>query len=184
MAKKFAAIIILCEDLMHGNFVRHYLLEKGVPSNKIIRINNCPAGKQSGAQYVLQNYPKEVSALRSTHYISQGLVAVIDADTFGVEERMASCRKALVDAGIEDKKDDESIVVLVPRRNIETWIHYTLGNVVNETDKYDNQVEHANVKPAARTFASRCPGSLNADCPPSMNAGCTGLTQFIAKIAA
>ena len=87
MAKKFAAIIILCEDLMHGNFVRHYLLEKGVPPGKIIRINNCPAGKQSGAQYVLQNYPKEVSALRSKHYISQGLVAVIDADTFTVEDR-------------------------------------------------------------------------------------------------
>jgi len=183
MAKKFAAIIILCEDLMHGNFVRHYLLQKGVPPNKIIRINNCPAGKQSGAQYVLQNYPKEVSALRSTHYISQGLIAVIDADTFTGEERIANCRKALLDAGLENKTDAESISVIVPRRNVETWIYHLLGNVVNETDKYDNRVEHANVKPVAQEFASRCPGSLKADCPPSMNTGCAELTKFIAKIA-
>ena len=57
-------VVILCEDDMQMNFVRKYLMRREVDRRRI-RINMAPSGRGAGSQYVIENYPVEVKALRA-----------------------------------------------------------------------------------------------------------------------
>ena len=39
-------------------------------------------------------------------------------------------------AGMDERRDDEQIVVLIPKRHVETWIRALLGNQVDEVTDY------------------------------------------------
>jgi hypothetical protein len=167
---------------MQANFVYHFLIEKGIPRQRI-RINKCPPGKQAGERYVRQNYPKEVKAIRSKRRLHVGLVTVIDADIHTVDERLAQLAQEIADSEQEGRGQEEPIAILVPKRNIETWIYHLLGHQVNEEEKYNNHVKVGDAKPAARKFAVRCPDRLSNDCPSSMRTGCEEIIEFLRKSA-
>ncbi len=58
------------------------------------------------------------------------LIVVADADDYSVAER-----RSQLDGSI-GVSDTDLLVVLIPRRHIETWIRAALGHEVNETDDY------------------------------------------------
>ncbi|MDJ0839685.1 MAG: hypothetical protein QNK37_24420 [Acidobacteriota bacterium] len=124
------------------------MIYKGYPKRKI-RINMCPKGKQSGEQYVRNWFPKEVNTLRSKNYMNIVLVTVIDADAHLVADRF----KQLLDSLTEPRGVKEPIVLSIPKRNIETWIHYLMGKVVNEEDIYPKLERESVCKPYVERLA-------------------------------
>ena len=64
-------------------------------------------------------------------------------------------------------------MVLVPERNIETWLAYLDGATVNATDNYPKLGQPGDCKKHVRTLADMCRrGELRHPTPPSLVAAC------------
>jgi hypothetical protein len=179
MADRYTQVMILCEDLMHLNFVRRYLILHGVESRRI-RGKVAPSGRGSGAQYVIANYPVEVKALRSRPHVRAGLLAVVDADTFSVEERFRQLEQSLGQPG---REDGERIGLLAPKRNLETWMFFLLGNAVNEEDDYKKRVSPSEMKQAVAAFGNLCPRKAAEITVPSLQRACKEFTAFLSRVS-
>jgi hypothetical protein len=178
MSNRYAHVVVLCEDSMHYNFVRRYLIEKGVERSDIFpRIS--PAGRGAGSQYVLKTFPVEVRAIRR-RACRAGLVAVVDADASSVEDRLRQFETSLAESRQNRRDDAERIALLVPKRNVETWVFHLLGNEVNEDD-YKKRVTSSNLKEAVDAFADACPAKGADIRVPSLQRACNELTTFLGR---
>ena len=132
-----AKITILCEDLQTATFIRYFFMQRGWRDHDF-RVLPLPAGKKSGEQYVREELPNQLKAYRSkcNHISSIALVVAIDADTLTVSERKRQLEQVCCDEGITPPGNNERILLVVPKRNIETWRAYLQGNVVNESVQY------------------------------------------------
>ena len=180
MANRYTQVVILCEDQKHWSFVQRYLIHRGLPTGRI-RVNMSPSGRGAGTQYVIENYPLEVKALRSRAYMRAGLVAVIDADTSSVEARLRQSEKSLEQHAEPGRRNDERIALLSPKRNVETWIFYLLGNEANEEDDYTRRVSASDTKQAVAAFATACPQKAAEISLSSLHHACEELTTFLAR---
>ena len=119
--------IVLGEDHTHINFVRRWLQAEGVPLRQIrARAVAADATGSAGEQYVRQSYSAEVAYYRSqANHQRVTLIIVIDADTGSVGER-----RQQLDQTIDPprRQAQERIALLVPRRNIETWLKVLLSS--------------------------------------------------------
>jgi hypothetical protein len=180
MADRYTEVVILCEDIIHLNYVRRYLIRRGIESRRI-RGNVAPSGRGAGSQHVIENYPSEVKALRSRAYLRAGLVAVVDADTASVVERLKQFESSLARSQQDRRGDAERIALLVPKRNVETWVFHLLGNNVNEEHDYKKRTAPSDVHEAVAAFAEVCP-SKSAEIPvPSLQRACNELTTFLSR---
>jgi hypothetical protein len=180
MADRYTDVVILCEDLRHLNFVRRYLMCRGVESRRI-RAKVAPSGRGAGSQYVIQNYPAEVKALRSRAYLRAGLVVIVDADVCSSEERLRQFAESLEQAQHDRRGESERIALLVPKRNIETWVFHLLGNDVNEDDNYERRVASSDIANAVVAFAEACPAKVAEIRVPSLKRACNELTAFLGR---
>ena len=164
---RHADIIILCEDRAHSEFVRYHLKKRGFNHRKFrVRLRD---GSGSGQQFVLQEYATEVKAYRSkANYLSLALLAVIDADTQDVQRIHRRLEEQLQNANIGQRKTHERIAVLVPKRNIETWIVYLQGTSVNEKKDYKGCHLAKNYKQAGIALAEQLGQKPKAGCPQSL----------------
>lgn len=168
MTKRHADIIVLCEDRAHANFVRHHLKKRGF-NHRQLRFIPVPHGSGSGAQFVLQRYATEVKAYRSqANYLSLALLTVIDADTQEVQQIHRRLEGQLQNADIENRTASERIVLLIPKRNIETWVVYLQGLPVDEESDYKAHPLAKNYKPAGTTLAEQLGQQPKADYPNSL----------------
>lgn len=128
-------VVVLAEDRCHQRFVQRYLERLGYGRHDI-RLVDLPSGRGCGEQWVRERYPQEVRAYRSRSARAQSaLIVAIDADSGDVERRLRQLREALTQAEMPPRRDEESIVHLIARRNIETWILCLDGeNSDEETD--------------------------------------------------
>ncbi len=142
-------------------------------------------GSQSGEQYVRTQYPVEVKAYRQNkNRVSIGLVVLIDADTGTLQERLNQLASVL---GVNDQKKRESheaSAIFVPKRNIETWIHYLQGETVNEEDAYAKfEKNEAVCKTNVENLADRCYSqNLPEDAPQSLQAACGELQRLLSLL--
>ncbi len=167
MMKRHADIIILCEDRAHDSFVRHHLKKRGFNHRQLRTITRDRPG--SGQQFVLQKYASEVQTYRSkANHLSRALLTVIDADTQEVQYLHRRLEEQLQKASIENRKVNERIAVLVPKRNIETWIVYLQGYSVDEKSDYKNCPLAKNHKQAGIALAERLGQEPKAGCPQSL----------------
>jgi hypothetical protein len=177
MPSKPAEIIVRCEDLQQRVFIYRCLRNKGF-SGRTIQIKHSPAG--DAKRFVLSQYPTQVKALRSAPHVCKALVSMLDADVRTVEEMKREHDKALEESRQEPRAEGERIAILVPRRNIETWIHHLHGATVNETDVYPRfRGEERKCAPAAMEFARRCPHEMRETDLPSLRAGCAELRRIL-----
>jgi hypothetical protein len=172
-------IIVRCEDRQQRCFIYRYLDSKGFHMREV-EIENSPKGKGSGAKWVLDEFPREVKALRSGPSASKGLISIIDADVGSVADHKQQHDDALIADKQVQRGSGEKIAVVVPRRNIETWIHHLLGMPgVNETDAYPKfSGEERKCAPAAENFARRCPNNMQIGDIPSLHDGCAELQRI------
>ena len=180
MSQRRVQIVILCEDRQQEVFARYFLKKRGFTGR--FRANICPAGSQSGEQYVRTHYPEEVKAYRQNrNRVAIGLVGLIDADTGTLEARLNELASALDKDEQAKRGSNEAIAIFVPKRNIETWIHYLQGETVNEEAVYAKfKNNEAICKTAVEDLADRCYSqSLPEDAPPSLQAACGELQRLL-----
>ncbi|XZN91180.1 MAG: hypothetical protein ACM65M_26930 [Microcoleus sp.] len=180
MSQRRVQIVILCEDRQQEVFARYFLKKRGFTG--LFRTNICPAGSQSGEQYVRSQYPVEVKAYRQNkNRVSIALVVLIDADRGTLQDRLNQLASILDEDAQEQRRSDEAIAIFVPKRNIETWIHYLQGETVNEEDAYAKYEKNEAVcKTYVENLADRCYAQdLPEDAPPSLQAACGELQRLL-----
>lgn len=171
-------VVILCEDRQQEVFARHFLEKRGFSGQFIVKI--CPKGQQSGEQYVREQYPREVKAYRSKcNHVSISLVVLIDADTKTVTQRLNQLDSALEDDSQLKRLEDEKIAVFVPKRNIETWIHYLEVETFDEETPYPKLEKEGDCKPYVEKLVKQCYGGLDENAPPSLQTACGELQRIL-----
>jgi len=122
--------VVLVEDERQQRFVRRYLMRLGFSAHDI-RFEPLPAGRGSGAQWVVDRYTGAVTAYRSRSARAETvLVVAIDADDGSVARRQQQLRDRAV------RTADERIAYLIPKWSIETWILCLCGATVDENQSY------------------------------------------------
>lgn len=177
MSDRAARMIVLCEDLQHAVFIRRLLKDLGFPSRRI-RIERAQTGKGAADRFVLDTYPEEVKEYRSrASHMNIGLVTVIDADTEPVKYRYQQLNVELEAEDLNRRRNDENICILIPKRNIETWIYALLSKEVDEEQSYRKLEREGNCQPAVDQLV----GFLQDGCPndiiPSLERGCRELNS-------
>lgn len=177
MSQRRVQIVILCEDRQQEVFARHFLKKRGFTGT--IRTKICPRG--AGEQFVRESYAAEVKAFRSRNYLSGMLIVLIDADTKTVEERLKQLNDSLIEDSQESRKSDESIAIFVPKRNIETWIHYLQGETVDEEIVYAKFTNNESAcKPYVEKLVNQCSqGSLAVNVPLSLQVACREFPRIL-----
>ncbi|MGL6226683.1 MAG: hypothetical protein ACRC10_08665 [Thermoguttaceae bacterium] len=116
--------ILLCEDKLHGVFVKRFLKKNGVTRNQIREIP-CPNGKKAGEQHVRNQYPIELKLCRQRNTkASTLLIVVVDADLGLVEEHDRELDEAARKEDISPRTSSDKVVHIIPKRNIETWFAF------------------------------------------------------------
>jgi hypothetical protein len=173
--RRIANKVVLVEDVAQENLVRRYL-ERCRHNLRDCRFER--AAKRSGGsgeQFVRKLYAVEVKEHRSrvSKGVSALLVVMVDADTQTTVHRFAQLARALEDAGQDARDKSELIIVLIPKRHVETWIRALLGNNVNEEQSYKYPKPTSNeINESAETLYgwTRPQAAPPATCPPSLRA--------------
>ena len=150
-----ASVVLLCEDLQTDMFLRRFLRRRfGRQFRR--RIHSVPfaAGSGSGEQRVREQFPDQLQQVRDRH--GTVLIAVIDADTESTEARRRQLQRQCADRGIEALRDSDPVLVVVPRRNIETWFHYLNDHEFDETTRYRRLPREADCEPLADRLYDMC----------------------------
>ena len=110
-----------------------------------------------------------MKAYRSqANYLSLALLTVIDADTQEVQQIHRRLEGQLQNADIENRTAGERIVLLIPKRNIETWVVYLQGLPVDEESDYKAHPLAKNYKLAGTTLAEQLGQQPKEDYPNSL----------------
>lgn len=85
--------------------------------------------------WVLARFPSELHACRQRHKKANTLlIVIVDADRLTVDERRRELMERVTLDGYEAIGTSEPVVVLIPKRHVETWIRVLLGEAVTEED--------------------------------------------------
>ena len=164
-------IVLLCEDSQTDAFVRRFLKRRNFAGRDIETLP-LPSGRQSGEQWVRERYPDELKAIRGKQ--NAYLIVVTDADADSIAARRAQLNAECDEKQVPRRNDRDPVLVIVPRRNIETWLAYLGGKEVDETTTYPRLkperlcVTHANELYRMCHEAKR----LDEGAPPSLREAC------------
>ncbi|MBF0182147.1 MAG: hypothetical protein HQM03_19185 [Magnetococcales bacterium] len=151
-------IMILCEDLAHYRLLRSFLDAQGL---RHLPPRFSPAGRGAAEEYVRKQYATERRAFRGKrNHLALILLVMIDGDGHPHAERLR----------LFEREDDESIIIFIPQRNIESWFNYfKIGKIDEKNDfrhAYRKHVAHrevaAQLLKLCRTDENTIPHSLNA----------------------
>jgi hypothetical protein len=153
MSNRRVQVVVLCEGLKDYNFARKCLVRCGWRSDQIFP-KTSPAGEGSGFTFVLDRYAAEVRENRKGH-MARALLVLVDADTEPEGGRERALDGRLQDADQKPRQAGDRIALWVPRRQLETWVHFlTHGQADEETDyKREHRVKDHEYKLAAEQFA-------------------------------
>jgi len=180
MDRMKTSLVILCEDEQSACFARRFLGERGW-TKRDWRVEKAPCGEQSGEQWVRERLPFELTAMRAKG--NTAVLALIDGDGKEVDDRIAELRRhserKIEGRGAREAvpfvRADERVAIMVPKRNIETWLAFLRGEEVDENRnqayrKYDAE---SDCKGQAVELHTRCDRSnLGDGAPPSLTAAC------------
>jgi hypothetical protein len=178
VSSKRVETVLLCEDSQHEAFVRR-LVENIAPAGTRPRVEKGPKGRGAGDNWVIRRFPAELAALRRAHR-SARLVVMVDGDGHSPQERRAEIDDACRSAGVKPPTADEPVLVLVPCRNIESWLAYLRGERVDEGTKYPRlRGREAECKPQVAALAEMCRSrQLRPPAPPSLEAACSDYREL------
>jgi hypothetical protein len=169
MTDRVSETILLCEDDPQEQLVRNYLKECGLPTEppRLIVKNASRAIHGGGVHWVIKNFPTELKACRERHatHAKTRLIVVVDADDFTVAERRSHL---VADPPVTA---NDPLVVLIPKRHVETWIWAALNEAVNEANRYKKpDLKRRHIREAAKVIYgwARCNPAPGATCVPSL----------------
>jgi hypothetical protein len=145
-------VTILVEDQSLERFMREVLLNLGFSRHEL-RFEPLPVGKGSAKDWIDSQYPSLVELLRSKNF-QQNLAVVIgtDADELTVDQRSQRLTKSLAKSGLPPRSDEEKIVHIIPKWNIETWLLYFADDQRDEVANYKNDLKKPDFPVAANAF--------------------------------
>ena len=165
-------VVMLCEDSQHETFIRQFL--KARFNIRDLRVEKAPQGRGSGEQFVRERFPVELKALRSKGAERVYLIVMTDGDDQGVAGRMSLLKAACENAGVAPLRVADRVLICVPTWNIETWLAYLRGEIVDESRgdyrKYTRESECATEVEALVAMCNT--GALRHPCPPSLQEAC------------
>jgi hypothetical protein len=181
MSRHSVDIVILCEDQQHNSFVRNILRHrKGADFNHHkVRSVFSPKGSQDARQFIFVKFPLEVAVHRSrAAHQNVCLIVVIDSDNVSVLERKNQLNELLAREQREPVSGTERIALLVPQRNIETWIQYLKGESVDETTTYPRLKRPRECKPLATAMSDMCRTTVPDEAPESLKDACAEIQRI------
>ncbi len=188
MTNRASQVILLCEDHLMEVFLRRFLSKGWGIKQRAIRVMSYPRGQGSGEQFVRKQYPNQLKAFRKRQQrASTILVVALDADTDTVEQHHLELAKACVHANIEPRQDGESVIHLVPKHHIETWLAYLAKLSVNEEQEYKNRYgfrkRESDIHPLVDGLAHSCKNNLHlVSAPPSLLRTCKEFERIRGKL--
>ena len=185
MSLRRVKITLLCEDSQHEVFVRRFL--KGMGWNtREIRVEKSPAATGSAEQWVRETFPKELEVYRiRSHRAATGLIAVIDADTMDVQDRINEFKSACISQNVAFRTNDDTVAIIVPRRNIESWIYFLNDQQANEEDVYPKLKKQRECSSATKKLVQACRTTgINLDALPSLLTACEEYRSRISPLRA
>ena len=171
MGEVSTKIVLLCEDRQTDVFVRRFLRHRNF-RGRDSQTCKLAAGRGSGEHLVRKQFPGELKAIRGRQEAL--LVVVIDADTGTTAARRRQLSEECRKCGIAGPGTDDRVVVVVPRRNIETWFKYLAGDEVDETTRYPKLQRERECRPRADRLYEMCHEAqkLVEPAPPSIQEAC------------
>lgn len=147
MSDRVSETVVLCEDDPQARLVRSYLKKCGLKAKEPFLIARVASREVHGGNvgWVIKEFPKELIACRQRHIRARTLlIVVVDADNLTVSDRQQQLDTSGAGPG------EDPLVVLIPKRHIETWIRNALGNEVNEAASYKSPApKKSEIKEAA-----------------------------------
>lgn len=133
-------LTILCEDWRHREFVRRLVHGFGYRNH---HLNVVLPAAGAGDGHVVNQYASEVETFRQRNaHNATVLIVVIDADKNRLIDRENQLKTELTDARATPRSATESVVHLIPKRHIETWIRFlTSDESTNEDQRYKPQFQ-------------------------------------------
>jgi hypothetical protein len=130
-------MVLLCEDKAQERLALAYMKKCGFDARRIRSVVASELVPGGNVGWVLDEFPKQLQACRQRNKKAKTLlVVIVDADQFSVEERRRHLCDRLKRDGSEALTRDEPAALLIPKRNIETWVHALLGTHVSEEMDY------------------------------------------------
>ncbi len=171
-----ARIVILCEDEQTACFARRFLKARGYGSHDL-REEKAPVGKGSAEQWVRERFPLELRAYRA--HPENALFVFTDADGMTIEDRIKTLESRCNKEGAPIRSKNESVMLMVPERNIETWLAYLRGR----RSITSRPIENTTPKPIAETepgSSMTCAASnkLREPAPSSLQHACDEFRRF------
>lgn len=146
---------------MQEQFVRGYLKACGLNTAPPVFYprNASRAVRGGNVDWVLREFCQELLACRRRHaaHARTLLIVVVDADNNTVMQRRNHLAK---DCQVLDA---DPLVVLIPKRHIETWVRASIGEAVNENDSYKHPEA---TKQEVREAANQVHGWVHDNPPP------------------
>ena len=165
-------ITLLCEDSQTDSFVRRFLKRRNF-RGRDIRTLPLPEGRRSGEQWVRERYPAELRTIRGRQ--GAWLIVVTDADDRSTNDRRGQLEAACREQNVPARTDEDPVILIVPRRNIETWLAYLdAGNPVDEDKTYPRLKRERDCDRHAGTLFSMCRDGQQLDetAPSSLREAC------------
>ena len=158
-------ITVLCEDKQHEAFLRRFLKKR---NRRVYTVQRARLG--AGDRFVMDRYPDYLDAVRKRGGI---LVTMIDGDNHSVPERLRQLDDACRLRNVSPRSSKDKVIVVVPVRNIETWLAYLDGEEVNETDSYPKLRRERECTRHVNALVEMCEvGGMRSPSPPSLEAAC------------
>lgn len=170
-------IVLLCEDSQTDSFVRRFLKRRNFKARDIDTLP-LPDGQRSGEQWVRERYPVELRAIRGRQRAY--LIVVTDADAETTEVRRCRLDEECRQEDVPVRTGDDRVIIAVPRRNIETWLAYLAGTLVDETTRYPRLQRERDCDEHARRLHSMCHETqrLREPAPLSLHEACEEYTRL------
>lgn len=176
---------VLCEGLQDALFARRVLLRLGI-GERDLRIEYSPRGRGSGEQYVREHYPEDLEAHRVRQAKRRAVLVVLtDADTRSVAATLDHLAEAVANQNLAPRCASDAVAILIPRRNIETWLTALEGAPVDETTAYPKRSgRESQCQSAVDRFIALLAAATDAVQPPSLAQGLRELQPLVAVLKA
>jgi hypothetical protein len=111
--------------------------------------------------------------------MNQALVVVVDSDVLSIGERKKQIESQLDANKIKPRKSDEKVLIVTPRRNIESWFAWLDEENVDETIDYKPRYKNQ-TKPGkyGKAMAERCRGGKPENAPDSLLDACKEIERL------
>lgn len=173
MSRTGVHYILVCEDRQHESFCRAFLKRRLGLVAADYEQRRRPVGNFSDTRDAAVQHVRD-SFMPRSHRVA--LIVMFDADKHGAA-RLADFWNRVAD--IEKEKgrsaDRDAITVLIPARNIETWLEaLATGNAVDEIATYrKREGQEAAIKPEIDRLATACENGQQPDhWPESLKTAC------------